>query len=47
MIWMKRLEVSLDRLITAIARHGKLECGKCGEFYPKGLPCRCGCGRKK
>lgn len=40
---MNWLENKLDSFITTIARYGKLECYDCGEFYPKGQPCRCSC----
>ena len=42
---MSWLENKLDRFITIIARHGKLECRKCGTFYPKGYPCKCSCAK--
>ena len=31
----------LDRLITQLARRGRIECRHCGTFNKAGTPCRC------
>lgn len=30
-----------ERFLLLIARHGRIECRRCGTFNKKGEPCRC------
>lgn len=37
----EKIEAWLDKAILTIARHGRVECYKCGTFNKKGYVCYC------